>query len=175
MSNYLNREIPFFACGNVAIRREVFERVGLFDESLESGGDGDFSFRVKLDGRYRIVFQSNACVYYNHRETLLGLLKQAYKYGQGIARFRFNYYGSPGMNRPISLFVNIVALLRQLAGVLVIPWKIIREYTRAQSLIIAFAYPSIDKLHSLWFHVGIVAGLIKFRGHKRSPIPKLTS
>jgi len=175
MSSNLNREIPSFACGNVAIKREVFERIGLFDESLESGGDGDFAFRVHLDGKFRVAYQPNACVYYNHRETLRGLLGQAFKYGRGIARFRLNYYGSPNANKSISLTRNLVILAIQFGSIIFIPWRILKEYKKTGKLIAAMVYPSIDKLHSIWSQSGIVAGLIQYAGHKRSPIPKLNS
>ncbi len=174
MNDNLEREFPSFVCGNVAIKREVFEHSGLFDESLESGGDGDLAFRVKLTGRFRIVYEPSACVYYNYRTTLRGLLKQAYKYGRGIARFRLNYYGLPGANKPISLLRNLAALIFQLATVVVIPLKIPREYKRTENLIVAFAYPSIDKLHAICFHIGLYVGLITYRHYKRSPISKLT-
>lgn len=174
MNDNLKREFPSFVCGNVAIKREVFEHTGLFDESLESGGDGDLAFRVKLTGIFRIVYEPSACVYYNYRNTLRGLLGQAYKYGRGIARFRLNYYGLPGANKPISLFHNLAALIFQLATVVVIPLKIPREYKRTESLISAFAYPSIDKLHTICFHIGILMGLIIYRHYKRPPFSKLT-
>ena len=173
MHSNLNREIVSFACGNVAIRREVFESIGLFDESLESGGDGDFAFRVYLDGKFRVAYQPSACVYYNHRDTLGGLLKQAFKYGRGIARFRLNFHGSSGANKSVSLLLNMVILLIQLGGVVIIPWKILKEYQQTQNLMTAFVYPSIDKLHSIWSQSGIVVGLIQYRGQNRSPIPKL--
>ena len=173
MQKSLDREIPSFACGNVAIRREVFKRIGLFDQSLQSGGDGDFSFRVKLDGKYRIAFQPDACVYYNHRETLPALLGQAYKYGKGIACFRLNYHECPGMNRPVEIWPNVVTLIRQIIGILIIPVKAGRDLRRISEFTKALVFQCIDKLHSLWFHAGIVIGLIKFRGQKRSQIPKL--
>lgn len=175
MQKFLDREIPFFAGGNVAIRREVFKRIGLFDQSLQSGGDGDFSFRVKLDGKYRIAFQPDACVYYNYRETLCALLGQAYKYGRGIARFRLKHYGRLKMSRPVKVWPNVVALIRQVIGILVIPVRAGRDLRRIDKFTKALVFQFIDKLHSIWFHAGIVIGLIKFRGQKRSNIQPLIS
>ncbi len=169
----LQKESQLFVGGNVAIKKEVFEKLGLFDNFFVSGGDGEYSYRILLDRRFKIRFKENAKVYYSYRSNLKGLLKQAYKYGKGIAHFRLKYYGYSDMNKSISVLLNTAALIQQLTGILLIPRKIVREYMQRKNSIKAFAYPIIDKLHSLWFHAGIVMGLMKYRRQKRSYIPPL--
>ncbi len=56
-----------FSEGGAAIRKEVFDRVGLFWEFLFFGGEGqEFSLRV-LDAGYRILYYPEAIVY--HRSS----------------------------------------------------------------------------------------------------------
>ncbi|MBN1850283.1 MAG: glycosyltransferase [Deltaproteobacteria bacterium] len=173
MNRFFKKETPFFAGGNVAIKRDVFKRIGLFDESLKSGGDGDFSLRINLDKKYRIVYQPSACVYYHHREYISSLFKQAYKYGTGIAQFRLNYQHYFDSKKNISLLPNIMNLLKQIMGFLLVPWKIAAGYRIFKDVSKAFIYPFIDKVHTIFFHSGIIIGLIKYRNYKRLSIPKL--
>jgi GT2 family glycosyltransferase len=69
---YRNKRLPtgpttacYFAGGACAIRRRVFDRVGLFDESLFYGGEElDLSFRL-LEAGLRILFDPSVAVMHN--------------------------------------------------------------------------------------------------------------
>jgi glycosyltransferase involved in cell wall biosynthesis len=67
--------VPFFCC-----RREVFDRVGLFDEELVLSEDGEFSARlIRNNGRMVLVPEVHA--YYFARATLRKLARMFYQYG----------------------------------------------------------------------------------------------
>jgi len=66
--------LPFAQTANAAYRRVVFERVGLFDPMLVSGGDLDFSWRVQRAG-WGLAYVPTAIVRHRHRRTLRGLVK----------------------------------------------------------------------------------------------------
>ncbi len=73
----------FFVSANCAVARHVFDRVGMFDETLEYvGEDVDFSIRSQLAG-FEIGWVSDAVVQYRHRASLASLARQYYAYGRG--------------------------------------------------------------------------------------------
>jgi GT2 family glycosyltransferase len=71
---------------NMAFRRSVFARVGLFDESLDmgtpigGGGDLDMFARI-LDAGEVIAYEPSAVIAHHHRRTVEALRKQFYGYG----------------------------------------------------------------------------------------------
>ena len=69
-----------------AYRREVFDRVGYFDEHFDACEDVDFNFRCDQAG-LRCLFLPAAAVHYQPRDTLSGLFKQLARYGRGRVRF----------------------------------------------------------------------------------------
>jgi GT2 family glycosyltransferase/SAM-dependent methyltransferase len=82
--------VPVWAIGagvNLAVRREAFERVGLFDERLGAGASGcsedsELLYRILVDGcecRYR----PDAVVRHDHRATMGELERQVEDYVRG--------------------------------------------------------------------------------------------
>ncbi|MGD1900631.1 MAG: glycosyltransferase [Geitlerinemataceae cyanobacterium] len=72
---------PYGQTANLAVRREIFEKVGLFRPYLTTGGDADFCWRAIRDGGGKIVLAERAIVRHRHRESLGELRKQWYRYG----------------------------------------------------------------------------------------------
>jgi succinoglycan biosynthesis protein ExoA len=69
----------------VAYRREVFDRVGLFDEAFDACEDVEFNHRVAEAG-LRCFFTPRVRVRYHPRATLPGLFRQMVRYGRGRVR-----------------------------------------------------------------------------------------
>ncbi len=69
---------------NLAIKKEVFNKIGYFDETFEYGSDVDFTWRAIVAG-YKIKFASTAIVTHNWGNYQTEF-KRAYRYGK--ARFR---------------------------------------------------------------------------------------
>ncbi|NTS43101.1 MAG: glycosyltransferase [Chitinophagaceae bacterium] len=74
---------------NMAFRKEVFEKVGYFDELLDVGpgaagcdGDSEMYFRV-LNGGYTMCYNPRAISFHKHRKELPELKKQVYDYYRG--------------------------------------------------------------------------------------------
>ncbi len=84
-----NRFLPFAVTANVFYKREVFDKIGPFEE-WTSGGDADFSWRVQLGG-YQMRFLPNAAVFHRHRSTVNGMFKQFLKFGYGNAQLSKKY------------------------------------------------------------------------------------
>ena len=73
--------LEYSQTANLGVWRYVFEEIGLFDHELVAGEDVDFSWRAQLSG-YSLSFTPNAEVAYRHREKLIGLASQSFRYGR---------------------------------------------------------------------------------------------
>jgi hypothetical protein len=72
---------------SMVVRKEIFDKAGLFDESYRGGfEETEFLWRVVKSG-YTLVDEPLAIVYHWNRETLSGLLSQTWRYGIGAGKF----------------------------------------------------------------------------------------
>ncbi len=85
--------LPYAQTANAAFRREVFDRVGAFDEGLITGEDADFLWRMQLQTQYRLIYRPEAVVWHRHRGTARGLLRQTIGWGTGHALVYKKYRG----------------------------------------------------------------------------------
>jgi hypothetical protein len=69
----------------VAYRRDVFGRVGYFDEAFDACEDVEFNHRLSQAGG-QCYFAPQLAVHYHPRATLAGLVYQMLRYGRGRAR-----------------------------------------------------------------------------------------
>lgn len=74
---------PFGAAANFAIRRKVFEQIGLFRPYLTTGEDADLCWRIHHQTSWRTYYQPEARVYHRHRSSLKAFHKQFVNYGRG--------------------------------------------------------------------------------------------
>ena len=71
--------------GNTAMRREVWESVGGYDEDYPAGAEEiDFAWRA-WDLGYRFAYVPEALLHYRIRTDLRGVLRQQYNSGRGTA------------------------------------------------------------------------------------------
>ena len=86
--SFIYSETPQFVPAKsvaVAYRRDVFERVGYFDESFDAHEDGEFNHRCDLAG-LRCYFTPRIAARYEPRENLRSLFRQLIRYGRGRVR-----------------------------------------------------------------------------------------
>ena len=99
------------ASSGATYKREVFEKVGYFDERYDASEDYEFNYRVAQAG-YRAFTSLKLAVYYYPRNTLGALFKQMARYGTG--RFRlFRKHPEtlgPGTLAPVAFLFGLVAL-----------------------------------------------------------------
>lgn len=69
----------------VAYRKEVFDEVGLFDESFDACEDVELNHRVD-QASLRCLFTPKIAVHYEPRGSLRGLFRQLVRYGRGRIR-----------------------------------------------------------------------------------------
>lgn len=103
--------LPGAAAYGIGFRRELYERVGPFDESLRRMSDIDYSWRVQLAG-FPLVRVQEALVHYRHRPTLSGLFRQAYADGQAqvqlYRKHRVNGMPWPAMGVAVRVWLALV-------------------------------------------------------------------
>ncbi|HEX5270013.1 MAG TPA: glycosyltransferase family 2 protein [Gemmataceae bacterium] len=104
----------------VAYRREVFDRVGLFDESFDACEDVEFNHRVERAGLV-CFFTPRVAVRYHPRGTLAGLFRQMARYGRGRVRLLRKHPEtfSAGCFVPAAFLLGLVA---GPAAALLSPW-----------------------------------------------------
>jgi GT2 family glycosyltransferase len=88
----------FCATANLFVRRDVFDRVGRFNDRLISGGDGEFGNRATAAG-VALCYGAEAVVTHPPRSTPRELARKAYRLGFGAAQQRRHAAG-PLRNRP---------------------------------------------------------------------------
>ncbi|MEM2569786.1 MAG: glycosyltransferase [Candidatus Bathyarchaeia archaeon] len=82
--------------GFCAFRKQVFWKIGFFDENLgrgtrnAGGEDIDIFYRI-LKAGYKIVYEPSAIVFHDHRENLEQIFKDAYQGGISIRSFIAKY------------------------------------------------------------------------------------
>jgi glycosyltransferase involved in cell wall biosynthesis len=78
----------------LAVRREVFDDVGLFDHRLESGGDKEFGQRVHRAG-FEHGYAGDVTAYHPARDSFEALRSKALRIGRGRAQMR-RYHSDVG-------------------------------------------------------------------------------
>lgn len=117
-SDIYSNESKFVEPQNTAIayRREVFERIGLFDESFDACEDVEFNQRV-FDAGFRCFFTPKLTIVYHPRTSLCGLTKQLVRYGTGRARLAKKHPASltlPALVPPLWLVWLVIGLVLSL-------------------------------------------------------------
>lgn len=76
---------PYAFGGNTAMRREVFDAVGGYDEDYPAGAEEiDFAWRA-IDHGFTPTYVPEALIHYRIRTDLRGVLRQQYNSGRGTA------------------------------------------------------------------------------------------
>ncbi|MBI4526610.1 MAG: glycosyltransferase [Deltaproteobacteria bacterium] len=91
-ARYLYNPIfPFAMTGSVAFRREIFDRIGLFDPAFSTGEGADFFRRFFKQTAFKLQYTRKAIVFHRHRATARELFKQLWGYGKGHALLCIKY------------------------------------------------------------------------------------
>lgn len=83
---------PYGQTANLAIRKQAFEKIGLFRPYLTTGGDADICWRIQQQTDLKIEFAPLAIVRHRHRSTLKDFRSQWQRYGCSN-RYLHHLYG----------------------------------------------------------------------------------
>lgn len=92
----------------IAYRRDVFDRIGAFDEDFDACEDFEFNTRLHAAGG-RCYFAPQLAVHYHPRADLRGLVLQMNRYGRGRARLLLKHPATFSVP-PLVLAAFLVAL-----------------------------------------------------------------
>ena len=89
--------LPYAQGANCAVRKEIWDQLGGFDESLRHSEDVAFFWRVQLAG-HELGYLPEAVVRYRYRASIGATVRQSYGYGKSHAQLykRFAAHGMPG-------------------------------------------------------------------------------
>jgi glycosyltransferase involved in cell wall biosynthesis len=97
------KELRFGATANLFVYRQMFEKVGLFNADLKSGGDQEWGKRVFAAG-YPQVYADQVRIGHPARHDLKELRRKLYRVSEG--KFFINSHNLP----PLNAFIKEVAL-----------------------------------------------------------------
>jgi len=144
---------PYAVTANVAFRREVFARIGFFDERFTTGEDQDLSWRFLQSG-LTLRYAADAIVFHRHRPHLGGFLTQQLAWAHGGSLLRRRYQLPGGLRTEIVEWWRLV----RLAGVVVRAGA--RHATRGGPEMDLY-YPLLDLLRRLaWRLMGMYSIVI---------------
>ena len=75
--------------GNCAIRREVFNNVGLFDENLDYGHEGK-EFLARAREKYNIKYYPQAVIYHDYAFGFFNYLQKQWRFGEKMTYLKRN-------------------------------------------------------------------------------------
>jgi GT2 family glycosyltransferase len=93
------RPVRTVAGVNMSYKRAVMEEVGPFDESLPSGMDVDYNWRVARAG-YHLLYDPSIVLTHHNRTAMGRMLRQQIWYGRGYFRTRRKWPGLPSSRIP---------------------------------------------------------------------------
>ena len=69
----------YVVTANVAYKKNILVKLGMFDTQMRSGHDVDLSWRVQWAG-YKIAFSPEALIYHRYRRGVFGMFKKFFGY-----------------------------------------------------------------------------------------------
>ena len=149
-------DFPWFATGNVAFRRKVFDHIGLFDPQMLTGEDVDISWRFFQNKNFKLVYRPKSVVFHRHRVTTWGLFKQyqGYGYGQVILSRKYRDKLSWNWRRELRAYGDISRAILGLARAAILFMIKGRDATR-------FSYLYCDLACKLGARIGFIRGMLR--------------
>ncbi len=86
---------PFVITANALIRRDVFDRIGLFDTELQTAEDTDWGWRAHFAG-IKMAYLPDNVVWHLHPVSPAGIFHQFYEYGVNETRVFLKHYSQLG-------------------------------------------------------------------------------
>lgn len=149
--------LPAANTANVAYRKELFQKIGLFNRDLKSGGDAELTWRLARYGNYKIIYVPEAIVYHKHRTSITDLYRQHRKYGESITDLLRLYPGSCGDTFWFAKDIFIFGL----AGMKSLPGNLYRHYQGDVSMVEVW----FDLLKAMC-RLGLVVGRVRAQGRR---------
>lgn len=93
-------------------RRELFEKIGYFNEELPRSEDNEFNYRIRKNQGKVYLFNDIEAIYYP-RDTILKLMKMGFQNGKWATYTGYIIPGAMGIRHFIPLFFVIGLIIRE--------------------------------------------------------------
>jgi len=104
-------KVNYINSGNLIIKREVFEQVSGFDESLITGEDSELCARILKQGYYIISNDRIGAIHLGNPKNLFGFYKKQYWHSLGMfGSFVVNKFDKPILATLLFLILNIIGI-----------------------------------------------------------------
>lgn len=112
--------LPYGQTANVAFRKDVFEKIGNFDNGLLSGGDADISWRMQIMTKYKLIYNDNSIIEHRHRTSFKGLFWQQFRYGFGRMSLykKYNDHMKKYMDTNYDIKYNLFHSMRLISNII---------------------------------------------------------
>ncbi len=119
-----------FATANFAVRRDLFEKLGGFDESRSFGEDHDLCARIYRSG-HCIKYIPSGIVYHVHRSDVISTCRQAFHFGEShpfllskhFKRYLLIELGGTSLRAtrlPLRAWINLGSADKKVVGIVVL-------------------------------------------------------
>lgn len=161
-----NREltvVPHNPSCNAIYRKEVFLRIGGFDEGLWPCEDVDLDYRLKKNG-FIFMFNPKAIVYHYRPQSIKALLKMMSRYGyvQGILTKRYGFFRKIQILPVIFLILIILFLLTMYSFWLLLFFCLVL-LIKLRNPIISFHVFLISMISAFIWNLGFLRGILSSR------------
>lgn len=160
-SRFFNHKYyPFAITANVIYQKVVFNKIGKFETNWISGGDVDFSWRMQIHGKMKLVYADDCIVYHHHRTSPKGLYLQSKRH----------IYGACLLN---AKYDNKFQTINELNNTLILYVKMFRKHTEKIILFSAFFLFRNKRIYFLYLSrvsmLGYLKGLVRYRKDRYIP------
>jgi len=80
--NFYMKKYHFAGAGCIAVSKEIFDEIGMFNQKMISGADNEFGNRV-FQNSYKFIYKKDIKMYHPARDSFLSLIKKWYRIGRG--------------------------------------------------------------------------------------------
>lgn len=156
-SSFFNHNYyPFAITANVLYKKDVFDKIGSFENNWISGGDVDFSWRMQIYGKMKLIYADDCIVYHHHRTSPKGLYSQSKRHTYGACLLNAKYDNKFKIINEQKNFVLFV--------------KIIRKYIEKILLYSAYYLLRNKRIYFLYLArvstLGYLKGIVQYRNDK---------
>ncbi|QII12887.1 hypothetical protein KsCSTR_35080 [Candidatus Kuenenia stuttgartiensis] len=155
--NFKHPYQPFAITANVIYKKNVYDKIGLFENNWISGGDVDFSWRMQIYGNMKLIYASDCIVYHHHRTSPKGLYLQSKRH----------IYGACLLN---TKYDNKFQTLNELNNKLILYSKMFRKQVEKVVFFSVFLLFRKKRIYFLYLSrvntLGYLKGLIQYRKDK---------
>jgi len=157
-SRFFNHDYcPFAITANVIYKKDVFNKIGTFETNWISGGDVDFSWRMQIHGKMKLVYADDCIVNHQHRTSPEGLYLQSKRH----------VYGACLLNEKYN---NKFQTISELNNKLLLCSKMFRWYIEKVILFSAFLLFRKKRIYFLYLSrvslLGYLKGIVQYRKDK---------